>query len=121
MSIKHYDSLIIEKTKYEAILRKSLDNLDVPIYINSTPKGVYRFNLFNVELVWVTKYLKKTTTFSNNKKVPKEIAYLPVIDAEKIMTKSTTIRKKLDNLEDLRLNSALLVLQSDFRLGEKKT
>lgn len=78
----HYDTLIIEKPKYEAILRKSLDNLDVPIYINSTPKGVYRFNLFNVDPVWETRYLKKTTTFSNNNKVPKEIAYLPVIEAE---------------------------------------
>jgi hypothetical protein len=78
----HYDTLIIEKPKYEALMVKSIENLDVPIYINSTPKGVYRFNLFKVDPVWEVKYLKKTTTFSNNKKVPKEIAYLPVIDAE---------------------------------------
>ena len=78
----HYDTLIIEKAKYDALIKKAKDNFDMPIYINSTPKGVYRFNLFLVDPVWEVKYLKKTTTFSNNNKVPKEIALLPVIEAE---------------------------------------
>lgn len=78
----HYDTLIIEKIKYDALILKARDNFDIPIYINSTPKGIYRFNLFNINPVWETRYLKKTTTFSNNNKVPKEIALLPVIEAE---------------------------------------
>lgn len=78
----HYDTLIIEKIKYDALILKARDNFDIPIYINSTPKGIYRFNLFNINPVWQTRYLKKTTTFSNNNKVPKEIALLPVIEAE---------------------------------------
>lgn len=78
----HYDTLIIEKIKYDALILKARDNFDIPIYINSTPKGIYRFNLFLVNPVWETRYLKKTTTFSNNNKVPKEIALLPVIEAE---------------------------------------
>lgn len=78
----HYNTLIIEKIKYDALILKARDNFDIPIYINSTPKGIYRFNLFNINPVWETRYLKKTTTFSNNNKVPKEIALLPVIEAE---------------------------------------
>jgi len=78
----HYNTLIIEKIKYDALILKARDNFDIPIYINSTPKGIYRFNLFNINPVWQTRYLKKTTTFSNNNKVPKEIALLPVIEAE---------------------------------------
>lgn len=78
----HYDTLIIEKAKYKALLLKAYDNFDIPMYINSTPKGVYRFNLFEVDPVWEVKYLKKTTTFSNNNRVAKEIALLPVIEAE---------------------------------------
>ena len=79
---KHYDTLIIEKIKYDALIKKAIDNDDQPIYINSTPKGVYRFNLFLVTPVWEIKYLKKTTTFTNTNKVAKQIAMLPVIDAE---------------------------------------
>lgn len=79
---KHYDTLILEKKKYDAMLLKCDDNLDIPIYINSTPEGVYSFNLFKIEPKWEIKYLKKTTTFTNNNQIAKEIAMLPVIDAE---------------------------------------
>tara|TARA_R110000787_G_scaffold72331_4_gene161326 strand:- start:32 stop:412 length:381 start_codon:yes stop_codon:yes gene_type:complete len=78
----HYDTLILERKKYDAMLLKCDDNLDIPIYINSTPKGVYSFNLFKIEPKWEIKYLKKTTTFTNNNQIAKEIAMLPVIDAE---------------------------------------
>ena len=79
---KHYDTLILERKKYDAMLLKCDDNLDIPIYINSTPEGVYSFNLFKIEPKWEIKYLKKTTTFTNNNQIAKEIAMLPVIDAE---------------------------------------
>ena len=78
----HYDTLILEKKKYDAMLLKCNDNLDIPIYINSTPKGIYSFNLFEIKPNWEVKYLKKTTTFTNNNQIAKEIAMLPVIDAE---------------------------------------
>lgn len=79
---KHYDTLLIEKKKYVAMIEKCNDNLDIPMYINSTPKGVYRFNLFLIEPKWEIQYHNKTTTFSNNKKIPKEIAMISVVDAE---------------------------------------
>ena len=79
---KHYDTLILERKKYDAMLLKCDDNLDIPIYINSTPEGVYRFNLFEIKPDWEVKYLKKTTRFANGSQIAKEIAMLPVIDAE---------------------------------------
>jgi len=78
----HYDELIIEKSKFAALLDKAIDNFDVPMYINSTPKGVYRWNLFFQNPYWFKKYLPKTTDFSNTNKITKEIAMLPVYGAE---------------------------------------
>ena len=79
---EHWDSLILERKKYDAMIEKCNDNLDVPIYICSTPKGVYKYNLFLINPIWVFKPMKKTTYFTNNNKVTKEVAMLPVIDAE---------------------------------------
>ena len=78
----HYDTLLIEKKKYDAMIDKADENLDIPIYINSTPKGVYKFNLYLVDPKWEIQYHNKTTHFSNNNKIKKEVAMLPVIDAE---------------------------------------
>jgi len=77
----HYDTLLLEKKKYDAMIQKCDDNLDIPMYINSTPKGVYQFNLYLVTLKWETQYHNKTTEFSNNNKIPKEIAMLDVNEA----------------------------------------
>lgn len=81
---KHYPTLLIEKKKYDAMIEKCNDNLDIPIYICSTPKGVYKFNLYLVKPKWEVQYHNKTTEFSNNKKIPKEVAMLPIIDAEQL-------------------------------------
>jgi hypothetical protein len=78
----HYDTLLIEKKKYDAMISKADENLDIPIYINSTPQGVYKFNLYLVKPKWEIQYHNKTTHFSNNNKIKKEVAMLPVIDAE---------------------------------------
>lgn len=79
---KHFDSLLIEKKKYDALMDKCNDNLDVPIYINSTPKGIYRFNLYFVKPKWEKRQLRSTTEFSNKRWIEKEVAMLDVIDAE---------------------------------------
>ena len=77
----HYDTLLLEKKKYDAMIQKCDDNLDIPMYINSTPKGVYQFNLYLVTLKWETQYHNKTTEFSNNNKISKEIAMIDVNEA----------------------------------------
>ena len=79
---RHYDTLLIEKKKYDAMIDKCDDNLDIPMYINSTPNGIYRFNLYLVEPIWELQYHNKTTEFANNDKISKEVAMLDVKDAE---------------------------------------
>ena len=59
----HYDKLIIEKPKYEYLIKESKKFGDVPIYINSTPKGIFLFELEDLKLKWFEKPLPKTTDF----------------------------------------------------------
>ena len=79
---KHYDTLLIEKKKYDAMIEKCDDNLDIPLYINYTPAGIFKFNLYLVNPIWETQYHNKTTEFSNTNKIAKEVAMLNVKDAE---------------------------------------
>ena len=66
----------------DILIQKCKDNLDIPLYICSTPKGVFKFNLYLVDPKWEIQYHNKTTEFSNTNKIAKEIAMLPVINAE---------------------------------------
>ena len=81
---KHYDTLILEKSKYDALIKESEKNLDLPIYINSTPEGIYLFNLYNVEVKWFTKSLPATTEFKKRIWVKKEITELEISKAIKL-------------------------------------
>lgn len=74
----HYEKLIIEKPKYEYLIKESKKYGDVPIYINSTPKGIYLFNLNDLKLEWFKKPLPKTTEFKNNNYISKEIATINI-------------------------------------------
>lgn len=78
----HYDTLLIERKKYDGMLYSCRNNLDTPMYINSTPRGVYRFNLFLIDPKWEVQYHNKTTQFSQTQKIAKIIAMLNVKDAE---------------------------------------
>ena len=81
---KHYDNLIIEKPKYDFLISKSKQFGDIPIYINSTPKGIYLFNLQNLKLKWYSKELPKTTDFNNNNLIKKEIAEINIKSSLKL-------------------------------------
>ena len=50
--------------------------------INSTPSGIYRFNLYKVKTDWHLKRLPRTTEFDKRDWIDKEVAMLDVIDAE---------------------------------------
>lgn len=80
----HYDTLIIEKGKYANLLVIS-DLLNyTPLYINSTPKGIYSFNLLDFEdIEFKEKSFPKTTDFSNKMWIGKFVAYLDISDAVK--------------------------------------
>lgn len=81
---KHYDDLIIEKNKYKYLVDVSKKYGDIPIYINSTPKGIYLFKLNNIEFKWFQKSLPKTTDFKNKKTIKKEISKININQSIKI-------------------------------------
>lgn len=76
----HYNTLLLEKKKYDAMLEESDKHLDVPVYINSTPKGVYLFDLNKIAVEWEDKYLRSTTEFGNSKRITKEVCFLKLED-----------------------------------------
>lgn len=78
----HYDTLLIEEVKYRKLITQSAERDLIPFYINSTPLGVFSFDLMDVpEPIWEVKYLPATTQFGRSGKVDKLIGYLPVEEA----------------------------------------
>ncbi len=79
----HYDTLLIEKKKFDAMIKVCNKHLDIPYYICSTPKGIYSFNLFDVSPKWEVNYKNPATTqFNNRNRIAKEVAYLNINDAK---------------------------------------
>lgn len=58
--------------------------MELPIYICSTPEGVFRYNLKQVNPKWEKQMLRKTTEFYNNNWVEKKVGFLPISKADKI-------------------------------------
>jgi len=75
---KHYDKLIIEKGKYDAMMERCEKDNTIPIYINSTPKGIWAFYLTGLNLKWEERSLPKQTDFSKRHHVNKIVSYLDV-------------------------------------------
>ena len=78
---KHYDTLLLEKKKYDAMVLEANKHLDTPVYINSTPEGIYSFNLYFIKKDWETNFLnpdypiykhkensKRSNIFKNNRR-----------------------------------------------------
>lgn len=76
--LKHYNDLMIEKAKYERICNLSLKYGFKPVYINSTPLGIYKFCLTGKKTNWTVELCPATTQFGNTEKIIKEVGYLPI-------------------------------------------
>jgi len=76
----HYDELILEKVKYESIMGRAQELGFTPFYINSTPEGIYAFNLRKIKVSWTTKRLPSNTV-ENGPVVDKEVALLHINEA----------------------------------------
>lgn len=79
----HYDELILEKDKYESLIQQANVLGFTPFYINSTPKGIYAFNLRKIKVTWTTKRLP-ASTFNKGPEIDKEIALLHIDKAVKL-------------------------------------
>ena len=81
----HYDKLMLERDKYFALILSYVETGYKPLYINSTPKGVYVFDLSYLNPEWTTDTrMPKTTDFENNNRVEKTYTLLEIKNAKKI-------------------------------------
>ena len=77
---EHYKLLLIEKIKWD----KLIEHPNVR-YINSTPIGIYSFNLKTIDAPeWFNKMLPAQTEFANKEMVNKKIGLLNIEQAKEI-------------------------------------
>ena len=82
---RHFDTLLLEKKKYIAMIEECEKHLDIPIYINSTPEGVFSFNLHKINPTFeINNKNPATTQFYNTQRIEKEVAYLEINQALKL-------------------------------------
>lgn len=77
---RHYDYLLIERSKYKQLLRNKRMR-----YINSTPEGIFSFNLSKIEEPnWWIEEMPASTDFNRSQRINKEVGYLNIKDAKNI-------------------------------------
>jgi hypothetical protein len=82
----HYDTLIIEKKKWDYLADIRARTGAKTLYINSTPRGVYQFDLGAVsEPEWALKRLPITTDFVNKATNERLAGFLDVRHAELLL------------------------------------
>lgn len=75
----HYDNLLIEKVKFDRLSQKAWEFGYIACYINSTPEGIWAFDLAKHKYIkWFTKDLPATTEFNNIDTIEKTVGYLNV-------------------------------------------
>jgi len=93
----HYDALLLEKLKYDRLKEMADRRKMKPVYICSTPKGVWKFDLSEMQLNWAVEQLPKTTDFGNQELVSKVVTYLPVTFGRKLADQYLTKQSAPDN------------------------
>ena len=82
---KHYDDLLIEKIKYDAIVEAAKAISYKPYYINSTPNGIWSFNIAAMpQPQWEERWLPAKTEFPSGGNKTKVVGYLHVKDGKKL-------------------------------------
>lgn len=77
----HYEHLILEQKKYDAMILTGLNlNLN-PWYVCSTPEGIYFFDLLHLDPLWEEMSLPKTTDFEQTQVVNKAVTLLHTKEA----------------------------------------
>jgi hypothetical protein len=82
----HYPTLLIEKKKWDYLADIRARTGARTLYINSTPHGVYQFDLGAIKAPeWQLKALPDKTDFVNAGKVMKECGFLDIQHAELLL------------------------------------
>jgi hypothetical protein len=88
-----YDTLLIEKYKWDKLIDCPEKNV---YYINSTPNGIYMFDIKKqLEPIWEVQKHNKTTMFENNEKVDKLVGFYDV------ETQSINITEKIYKINEI--------------------
>lgn len=75
----HYDTLLLEKKKFDFLVTKAKELGLTAWYVNYTPSGVWSFKLDDEnDFVWEDKWLPVTTEFTNKNKIMKQVTFLPL-------------------------------------------
>lgn len=82
--LTHYDELLIEKLKYDALMARAAKYQTNPIYINSTPKGIWVFRIAGIKIEWIKKQLPATTEFKRRHWVEKEVGFIHIRDGKEL-------------------------------------
>ena len=73
----HYPTLLIEEMKYRKLITQAAERDLIPFYINSTPEGIFGFDLTRVpEPAWEERFMPRTTEFANRDKITKVVGFL---------------------------------------------
>lgn len=82
----HYPTLLIEKKKWDYLADIRARTGARTLYINSTPQGVYQFDLGALdEPQWALKALPDKTDFANKGTVQKLCGFLKLEDSELLL------------------------------------
>jgi hypothetical protein len=82
----HYPALLIEKKKWDYLADIRARTGCRTLYINSTPQGVYQFDLGAInEPEWQLKALPDKTDFANSGKVEKLCGFLDIRHSELLL------------------------------------
>jgi hypothetical protein len=83
---RHYDELLIEESKYRRLMAVADYHGRVPVYICSTPEGIWGWNLHKVPVPnWEAREMPATTEFENTEKVMKVVGYLPISSGRRML------------------------------------
>lgn len=82
---RHYPNLMIEKDKYFKLVKRYIEQNEIPLYINSTPEGIYAFDLRVIKPTWTTdKRMPETTERDIFDKVEKTYALINIEQGKRI-------------------------------------
>lgn len=82
---RHYPELLVEKKKYDAMLAEASKHNDIPVYINSTPRGIYAFDMRDHNGFWELKKMPRSTQFANRERIVKEIGYFVIAEGHTLL------------------------------------
>ena len=78
----HYPEMLIEQAKYDWLIEEAAKRKARPAYINSTPQGIFAWDLYRVsEPAWAPELMPATTQFDHTEQIIKMVGFLPVADA----------------------------------------